>query len=148
MRHFGIDVRDVKAAITSKTKVICLANPNNPTGNLTPPKDIFELLDTGVPLMLDEAYYEFSGETMASFIGKYDNLMVLRTFSKWAGLAGLRVGYGFFPARIADYLLTIKMPYNVNVAALVAVEASLKDNDYLLPRSARLLMSGNAFPVN
>jgi histidinol-phosphate aminotransferase len=58
--------------------------------------------------------------------------MVLRTFSKWAGLAGLRVGYGLFPPKIADYLLKIKIPYNVNVAAIVAVEESLKDTDYLL----------------
>jgi len=58
--------------------------------------------------------------------------MVLRTFSKWAGLAGLRVGYGLFPPKIADYLLRIKIPYNVNVVALVAVEESLKDIDYLM----------------
>ena len=58
--------------------------------------------------------------------------MVLRTFSKWAGLAGLRVGYGLFPPEIADYLLRIKIPYNVNVAALVAVQESLKDIDYLI----------------
>jgi len=60
--------------------------------------------------------------------------MVLRTFSKWAGLAGLRVGYGLFPPKIADYLLRIKIPYNVNVAALVAVQESLKDIDYLMDR--------------
>ena len=60
--------------------------------------------------------------------------MVLRTFSKWAGLAGLRVGYGLFPPKIADYLLRIKIPYNVNVAALVAVRESLKDVDYLMSR--------------
>jgi histidinol-phosphate aminotransferase len=137
--NFDIDVGIVKAAVTRKTKMICLANPNNPSGNLTSQKDILELLDTGVPLMLDEAYYEFSGETMASFIGKYDNLIILRTFSKWAGLAGLRVGYGFFPARVTDYLLTIKIPYNVNVAALVAVEESLKDKDYLLMTVGKII---------
>jgi histidinol-phosphate aminotransferase len=130
--NFDVDVSAVKAAVNRKTKMICLANPNNPTGNLIPRKDIMELLDTGIPIMLDEAYYEFSGETLASLVGKYENLIILRTFSKWAGLAGLRVGYGLFPARVADYLLTIKMPYNVNVAALVAVEESLKDIDYLM----------------
>jgi len=129
----------VKSAISKKTKLICLANPNNPTGNLTPKEDIFELLDTGIPLLLDEAYYEFSGETLVGLVGKRDNLMVLRTFSKWAGLAGLRVGYGLFPARIADYLLTIKMPYNVNVAALVAVEESLKDVDYLMQTVKKII---------
>jgi histidinol-phosphate aminotransferase len=129
---FSIDVNAVKSAIGKRTKIICLANPNNPTGNVTPREDILALLDTGVPLLLDEAYYEFCGETLAPSIGNYPNLMILRTFSKWAGLAGLRVGYGLFPARIAEYLLTIKMPYNVNVAALVAVEESLKDMDYLM----------------
>jgi histidinol-phosphate aminotransferase len=130
--NFDIDVQSVKSAITKRTKVICLANPNNPTGNLMSRQQCLELLDTGIPVLLDEAYYEFCGETMIDLVGKRDNLMVLRTFSKWAGLAGLRVGYGFFPAKIADYLLTIKMPYNVNVAALVAVEESLKDMDYLM----------------
>jgi histidinol-phosphate aminotransferase len=136
---FNIDVRTVKSAINGKTKMICLANPNNPSGNLTPRKDIIALLDTGVPVMLDEAYYEFSGETLAPLIGKYDNLIILRTFSKWAGLAGLRVGYGLFPARVADYLLTIKIPYNVNVAALIAVEESLKDKDYLLSTVGKII---------
>jgi histidinol-phosphate aminotransferase len=89
-------------------------------------------LDTGVPLLLDEAYYEFCGETLTPLVGTYKNLMLLRTFSKWAGLAGLRIGYGLFPPKIADYLMKIKMPYNVNVAALVAVQESLKDIDYLM----------------
>ena len=89
--------------------------------------------------MLDEAYYEFSGETLAPLVGKFENLIILRTFSKWAGLAGLRVGYGLFPARVADYLLTIKIPYNVNVAALVAVEESLKDMDYLMETVKKII---------
>ncbi len=136
---FGVDIPAVKTAITSKTKLICLANPNNPTGNVTPKHDIVALLNTGIPVMLDEAYYEFCGETMVDLVGKQGNLMVLRTFSKWAGLAGLRVGYGLFPAEIADYLLTIKMPYNVNVAALVAVEESLKDINYLMATVRRII---------
>ncbi|MEJ2047801.1 MAG: aminotransferase class I/II-fold pyridoxal phosphate-dependent enzyme, partial [Dehalococcoidia bacterium] len=89
-------------------------------------------VDTGLPVLLDEAYVEFAGETLASLAGSYENLMVLRTFSKWAGLAGLRVGYGIFPPRIASYLMTIKLPYNVNAAAIVAVRESLKDIDYLM----------------
>ncbi len=136
---FGVDIPAVRTAITSKTKLICLANPNNPTGNVTPKHDIVALLNTGIPVMLDEAYYEFCGETMVDLVGKQGNLMVLRTFSKWAGLAGLRVGYGLFPAEIADYLLTIKMPYNVNVAALVAVEESLKDINYLMATVRRII---------
>ncbi len=130
--NFAVNVSAVKAAISKKTKIIFLANPNSPTGTITPRPDILEILDTGLPLLVDEAYYEFSGQTLAPLVSQYQNLMVLRTFSKWAGLAGLRVGYGLFPPRIADYLLRIKIPYNVNVAALVAVQESLKDINYLM----------------
>ena len=130
--NFAVNVNAVKAAISRKTKIIILANPNNPTGTIIPRQDMLELVDTGLPLLIDEAYYEFSGETVVPLVNRYKNLMVLRTFSKWAGLAGLRVGYGIFPPKIADYLLKIKMPYNVNVAALVAVQESLKDIDYLM----------------
>ena len=132
--NFAVSASAVKAAISGKTKIILLANPNNPTGTITPRQDILELIDTGLPVLVDEAYYEFSGETVVPLVNQYENLMVLRTFSKWAGLAGLRVGYGLFPPKIADYLLRIKIPYSVNVAALVAVEESLKDMDYLMGR--------------
>lgn len=137
--EFNIDIGAVKKAITQKTKIIFVTNPNNPTGNLTPKKDIVKLLDTGVPVVVDEAYYEFSRQTVVTLIGKYENLIVLRTFSKWAGLAGLRVGYGLFPPPITDFILRIKIPYNVNVAALVAVEESLKDVDYLMASVQRLI---------
>jgi len=130
--NFAVKVSAVEAAITKKTKIIFLANPNSPTGTIIPRPDIMEIVDTGLPVLVDEAYYEFSGQTVASLVSQHENLMVLRTFSKWAGLAGLRVGYGLFPPKIADYLLRIKIPYNVNVAALVAVQESLKDIDYLM----------------
>jgi len=129
---FAVNVGAVKASISKKTKLIFLANPNSPTGNIIPQKDILEIVGTGLPVVVDEAYYEFSGETVAPLVSQYNNLMVLRTFSKWAGLAGLRIGYGIFPPKIADYLLMIKIPYNVNVAAQVAVRESLKDIDYLM----------------
>ena len=130
--NFAVNIDAVKGAVNRKTKIIFLDNPNNPTGAATPRKDILELLNTGLPVLIDEAYYEFNGETAMPLVSRYKNLMVLRTFSKWAGLAGLRVGYGIFPPKIAEYLLTIKLPYNVNMAALVAVQESLKDIDYLM----------------
>jgi histidinol-phosphate aminotransferase len=128
---FSVDIPAVKAAITPKTKVIFLANPNNPTGNMTPEADIIELLETGLVTVIDEAYVEFSGGTVMPLVEQYRNLIVLRTFSKWAGLAGLRIGYGAFPPEIAEYLLRIKIPYNVNAAAQVAVEESFKNIDSL-----------------
>ena len=130
--NYAVDVGAVKAAITPKTKLVILANPNSPTGTATPESDILELLETGVPVLVDEAYYEFYGKTAVPLVNRYPNLMVLRTFSKWAGLAGLRAGYGIFPPEVASYLIKIKLPYNVNVAALVAVQESLKDVDYLM----------------
>ncbi len=136
---FLVDVRAVKKAITKRTKLILLATPNNPTGTIMPRPDILEILDTGLPVLVDEAYYEFTGQTMAPRISEYKNMMVLRTFSKWAGLAGLRVGYGMFPPKIADYLLRIKEPYSVNVAAQVAVRESLADVDYLMANVKKII---------
>ena len=130
-KDFTVSVRAVKAAISKRTKIIMVDNPNNPTGNLTSQSSLLEIVDTGLPVLVDEAYVEFAGETMAPLVRQYNNLVVLRTLSKWAGLAGLRVGYGIFPEKIADYLMTIKLPYNVNAAAIVAVRESLRDIDYL-----------------
>ncbi len=131
-KDFAVDVSAVKAAIDNRTKIIILANPNSPTGTVTPRSDILELADAGIPLLVDEAYYEFCGETVAPLVSQDKNMMVLRTFSKWAGLAGLRIGYGIFPPQIAEYLLKIKLPYNVSMAASVAVQESLADIDYLM----------------
>jgi histidinol-phosphate aminotransferase len=132
--NYAVDISAVKKAITRKTKLILLANPNNPTGTSTPQPDILELVDTGVPVLADEAYVEFSGETITPLVSQYENLMVLRTFSKWAGLASFRIGYGIFPPQIAEYLLNIKLPYSVSTASLIAVRESLKDIDYLMDR--------------
>ncbi|MFA5629202.1 MAG: histidinol-phosphate transaminase [Dehalococcoidales bacterium] len=132
--NFMVDVNALKKAVTPKTKMILLATPNNPTGTIMPREDILEVLDIGLPTLVDEAYFEFTGETMAPLVGKYKNLMVLRTFSKWAGLAGLRIGYGMFPLQIADYLMRIKEPYSVNVLAQLAAIESVKDKDYMLEK--------------
>jgi histidinol-phosphate aminotransferase len=132
LKDFGVDVQAVKAAITGKTRIIFITSPNNPTGNIIPERDILNLIETGIPVVVDEAYYEFGIHTVAHLVPQYENLMVLRTFSKWAGLAGLRVGYGVFPTGIAEILLKIKPPYNVNAAAVVAARESLLDREYLL----------------
>jgi len=132
--NYNVDVSAVKKAITKKTKLILLANPNNPTGTPIPQSDILKLVDTGVPVVVDEAYVEFSGETVTPLVSQYKNLMALRTFSKWAGLASFRIGYGIFPPRIAEYLLSIKLPYSVSAASLIAVRESLKDIDYLMDK--------------
>jgi histidinol-phosphate aminotransferase len=128
---FAIDVKQIIATISPRTKLIFLATPNNPTGNVIPQVEIKEILATGVPVVVDEAYYEFSSENSMPLVNQYENVIVLRTFSKWAGLAGLRVGYGVFPQAIVNFLMAIKIPHNVSVAAEVAVKESLDDIKYL-----------------
>ena len=129
---YNVDIAAVKEAVSKRTKVIFIASPNNPTGNVTPEKDILELLKMGIVVVVDEAYFEFYGISMARLVEKHENLIALRTFSKWAGLAGLRVGYGIFHSNVIEYLNKIKPPYNVNVAAQIAVVESLADIDYLM----------------
>jgi len=130
-KDFTIGIAGMKKALTKKTKAIFVASPNNPTGDTATEQEIMELVGTGKIVVVDEAYFEFSNVTMANLVPRYPNLIVLRTFSKWAGLAGLRIGYGFFPIEIAGYLMKIKQPYNANAAAQAAVLVSLADIDYL-----------------
>ena len=129
---FEIDVQAVREAVDDKTKIIFVSSPNNPTGNMASEDQVRALLDTGLIVVIDEAYYEFSKETVGNLVGQYDNLVILRTMSKWAGLAGLRVGYGIMSDGLVNHIIDIKPPYNVNVAAEAAAIASLEDSEYLL----------------
>ncbi|HNP85634.1 MAG TPA: histidinol-phosphate transaminase [Kouleothrix sp.] len=132
---FELDVEAVVAAVhTHRPKLLFLAVPNNPTGNPLPRADIERLLDLPTMVVVDEAYVEFAGATVADLVGQRPNLAVLRTFSKWAGLAGLRIGYGLFHEALIQHLWKIKQPYNINVAAQAAALASLADVDYLMGR--------------
>jgi histidinol-phosphate aminotransferase len=137
---FALDMAGIKKTLTERTKVIFVASPNNPTGTTTTEEEILELIETGKIVVVDEAYFEFSNVTMANLVPAYPNLIVLRTFSKWAGLAGLRIGYGIFPVEIASYLMKIKQPYNANVAAQAAVLASLADIEYLRSNVTKIVI--------
>ncbi len=128
---FALDVDAVERALAAGAKLMFLASPNNPTGNAVPREELERLLSSGVAVVVDEAYAEFAGESFAPLVAERDNLIVMRTFSKWAGLAGLRAGYGVFPPAVAETIRKIKMPYNMNVAAQAAVLASLDDRDAL-----------------
>ena len=99
------------------------------------------MLDTGLVVVIDEAYYEFSGQTVAGLIREFENLVVLRTLSKWAGLAGLRIGYGIMNSGLVDHIIDIKSPYNINVAAEAAALASLEDADFLLGNVGKIVES-------
>ena len=136
---FQVDLAAVKAAIGERTKVIFLTSPNNPTGNLLPESIVQELLTMGILVVIDETYYEFSKHTFASWVLEHENLVVLRSLSKWAGLASLRIGYGLMSPTLASYLLTIKPPYNINGAAQVALITSLEDQETLLQRVEAIL---------
>ena len=128
----------VEAASTAK--VVFIPSPNNPTGGLLPPELCERLLASGALLVVDEAYIEFShGESLAGRAAAGEApLIVLRTFSKWAGLAGLRVGYGVMPAAIAATFMQCKQPYGVNVAAEAAALGSLEDGALLDERACAI----------
>ncbi len=120
-------------------KLIFLANPSNPDGGTLTRDQIERLLALPIIIVLDEAYAEFAGESYAARVPTQSNLIVLRTFSKWAGLAGLRVGYCIAPQPIAAKLLQCKSPENVNAAGNVAARASLDDLDYLMTNVRRIV---------
>ena len=141
--NFGIDVKATRAVLDSNTKAILLASPNNPTGNLTPERQVRDLLEMGILVVVDEAYREFCGKTVLPLVNEYSNLIVLRTFSKWAGLAGLRIGLGIMDAHVAGMMMSVKPPYNVNLAAEVALEASLKDRQLLVDRVSSIVEERN-----
>lgn len=128
---FDLDMDAMLAAVTDRTKLIVITSPNNPTGNLVTNQQIVQLLQTGALVLLDEAYFEMSNKTSLPLVGEFENLAILRTFSKWAGLAGLRMGYGIFPHYLARQVWKVKPPFNVSQAGLIAVEASLDDAEYL-----------------
>lgn len=138
---FSVDVVGIERATANlpQPKLLFLTHPNNPNGGLLNDADLRYLLNLPLVVILDEAYVEFYGKSRVKWVEEYDNLIVLRTFSKWAGLAGLRVGYGVFPAEIISHLWKIKQPYNVNVAGAVAALASLNDLAYLMKNVEKII---------
>jgi histidinol-phosphate aminotransferase len=136
---FSLDVEGILAAAGKYApKLIFLTSPNNPDGSLIPPVVLRKILELPALIVLDEAYIEFAdpaglGRNISQIrsVPELDNLIVLRTFSKLAGLAGLRVGYGAFPSWLMPALWKTKQPYNVNVAGSVAAIASLEDEAHL-----------------
>ena len=139
---FSLDVEAIeKAACDHRPKLIFVASPNNPDGGWLPDADLERLLALPLVVVLDEAYVEFTGVEHSRIrqVPRRDNLIVLRTFSKWAGLAGLRVGYGAFPAALTPHLWKIKQPYNVSVAAVTAAIAALENRTWLEQKVALIV---------
>ncbi|XP_020981131.1 histidinol-phosphate aminotransferase, chloroplastic isoform X2 [Arachis duranensis] len=130
---FSLNVEHITEVVKQeKPKCIFLTSPNNPDGSIIDDEVLLKILELPVLVVLDEAYIEFSGiQSRMTWVKKYENLIVLRTFSKRAGLAGLRVGYGAFPLSIIEYLWRAKQPYNVSVAAEISACAALQNPTYL-----------------
>jgi histidinol-phosphate aminotransferase len=143
LESFALDVAGIERA-AAEAKLIFLASPNNPTGNRLSREELDRLLATRLLVVVDEAYIEFAGQhgggsaSAARLVEQHENLVVLRTFSKWGGLAGLRAGYGVMSKVLASVLMTIKQPYNLNVAAGVAMIASLEDRALLDERACAI----------
>lgn len=136
--NYGNDLEAMAERISDKTRVIFIANPNNPTGTLLKQADLEKFisdLPSHCLCVLDEAYFEFvtHNEDINSidWLKQNPNLIITRTFSKAYGLAGLRIGYSLSCTEIADVLNRVRQPFNNNMLALVAAEAALSDQDYL-----------------
>ena len=137
-------------AVTPKTKLIFIANPNNPTGTLINKaalRAFIHVVPASILIVLDEAYDEYlNTETKSeaiSWLSEFDNLIISRTFSKAYGLAGLRIGFGLMHAQVADMLNRVRQPFNVNSIAQAAAVASLADDDFVA-RSYALNQAGMA----
>jgi len=135
---FSIDLSAILTAVSSKTKIIIINNPNNPTGMGLNKKDIFQFLHSlpsDLIVILDEAYIEFSTDpniaSSLELLESYPLLVVLRTFSKTYGLAGLRIGYGFASETIVDSMNLVRQPFNVNYLAQAGALAALDDDEFV-----------------
>lgn len=137
-KDYGADLPAMRAAIAADTRIVFLANPNNPTGTMVAP-DALQAFIASVPsnvlIVLDEAYTEYlspeqRGDTL-SLVRRFPNLLVSRTLSKAYGLAGLRVGFAVCSREVADMLNRVRQPFNVNALAQAAAIAALDDEEYL-----------------
>lgn len=153
---FSLDMAGIEKAVEqSGAKLLFLANPNNPDGGMVSEDEFQRLIALPLMLVMDEAYINFSdqGESVLNKVGIYPNLIVLRTFSKWAGLAGLRIGYGVFPPDFVPYLMKAKQPYNVSVAAEQAAVVTMqqiakvdRNADWVIEQRKRLYQDLTEIP--
>ena len=135
---FKISVNEILKKVSKKTKIVFLANPNNPTGTYLEKKELIKLrkkLRSNILLVIDDAYVEYIRQKnymsgLQLFKNK-NNVLILRTFSKIYGLASLRIGWGYGPKNIIDAMNAIKPPFNVNSAAQIAAVTALKDNNFI-----------------
>jgi histidinol-phosphate aminotransferase len=149
-RDFGNDLDAMARAVRADTKILFLANPNNPTGTFSPWSEVLALLEKVPPSVLvvvDEAYGEYLPDELASpsagWLAAHPNLVVARTLSKAYGLAGLRVGYAYAHPEVAEVMNRVRQPFNVNHLAMVAACAALGDHEFIA-RSRKVNAQGMA----
>lgn len=137
-KNYGHDLDAMRAAIRPDTRIVWIANPNNPTGNFLPYPEVrafLEAVPSDVVVVLDEAYNEYLPPAervdTATWIKDFPNLVITRTFSKIFGLAGLRIGYAVASAEIADLMNRVRQPFNVNNLAIAAAVAALDDTEFV-----------------
>jgi histidinol-phosphate aminotransferase len=127
---FSLDLPGILQAVEEhKPRLLFLANPNNPDGGMISVTEFRQLVNLPLLLVMDEAYIQFidRGQSVLKEVESHNNLIVMRTFSKWAGLAGLRIGYGVFPEEFVPMLMRAKQPYNVSVAAEQAAVITMQN---------------------
>ncbi len=132
-KYLQYDAAGILKAITDKTKIIVIANPNNPTGNFMDAKDFVRIAETGIPFIVDEAYVEYAGLGMSqvALTKKFKNVIVTRTLSKAYGLAGLRFGYAMGDKDVIGQISAALLPWNVGTIPMWAALAALEDTEAL-----------------
>jgi len=147
---FQLDPDLILDSVTPRTKVIIICTPNNPTGNSLDPASLERIVANAPCIVaIDEAYAEFAGTSYIPYLDRYPNVVVLRTMSKFAGLAGMRVGYGMFPTALMPFVSEVAPPFmNVSVASAVAAIASLDDLDFLRGNVQRIVADRETLAAN
>ncbi len=150
LKDFRYDLQAMKKAVSPRTKIIFIANPDNPSGTYVTAKEVGEFmrgLSRNIIIYFDEAYYELADKRdfpqTLKYLKNY-NVIIARTFSKAYGLSGLRIGYGIARPQMIDYLNRVRVPFNVNSLAQAAAFSSLDDTAYLA-RTRRLLKEGKDY---
>ena len=151
LKHFKLDLQAIADAVTSETKIIFLNNPNNPTGSALSEQEMAGFLSVvpqDVVVVLDEAYIDFVSDPSVArgldLLSHHALFVVLRTFYKLYGLAGLRIGYGFGSEKVIDYMNRVRQPFNVNTLAQAAATAALDDTEFV-SRTLKTVREGLAY---
>jgi threonine-phosphate decarboxylase len=148
-KNFQLNVEELESTISKKTRIIFLCNPNSPTGVLYEKADLMRIIkfaaERNVFVFLDEDYIDFVNDgkrySMAEYVNEYNNLFVLRSLTKFFGLAGVRIGFGIGSPSLVKFLKKAKMPWSVNSLAMFATAAAVKDADFI--KRSRILVSNS-----